>query len=69
MEGGKSCTAYDVVVNPKFLKKTEVNIDTTKHLTEQILQEDDVFHSFFMTVILDGLEQKYELTLDRSTAQ
>ncbi|XP_065845698.1 PIH1 domain-containing protein 1-like [Oscarella lobularis] len=50
-KSGKSCTAYDVIVNPKFLKKTE---------------EDDVFHSFFMTVILDGLEQKYELTLDRT---
>ncbi|XP_074662301.1 PIH1 domain-containing protein 1-like [Tubulanus polymorphus] len=47
---GMGCTAYDVVVNPNFLQK--VNGSHT-------------FMGFFMTVVLEGLEYKYNIEIDR----
>ncbi|KAF6776494.1 hypothetical protein AHF37_04110 [Paragonimus kellicotti] len=47
---GKGCTAYDIIVNPTFLKK---------------VQTSELFEAFLMTVIFEGLESKYDLQLER----
>ncbi|KAF8569099.1 hypothetical protein P879_02942 [Paragonimus westermani] len=47
---GKGCTAYDIIVNPTFLKK---------------VQTSELFEAFLMTVIFEGLEDKFDLHLER----
>jgi len=49
-KSGGGCTAYDVVVNPEFFKR---------------MNNSEVMLGFFLTVTLEGLEYKYELTLSR----
>ena len=44
------CTAYDVVINPMFYSK---------------IQTSELFHSFFLTIVLEGLESKYDIELER----
>lgn len=48
--GGAGCTAYDVVVNSTFLEK---------------MQKSEVFRAFFLSVTLEGIEDKYNQTLNR----
>ncbi|EDO43254.1 predicted protein, partial [Nematostella vectensis] len=50
-KSGNGCTVYDIVINPTFLKK---------------VQENTFFKNFFLTVVFQGLEEKYGLDLDRS---
>lgn len=45
------CTVYDIVIHPSFLKK---------------VQENSFFQNFFLTVVFQGLEDKYGLELDRN---
>ena len=45
------CTAYDVVVSPAFYEKME---------------NSAFFQSFFTTVVFEGLENKYDMSLDRN---
>jgi len=49
-KSGKGCTVYDVVISQGFMKK---------------IKEKEVFMSFFMTVALEGLEDKYKINLSR----
>lgn len=51
LSAGKGCTAYDVIINPTFLKK---------------VQTSELFEAFLMTVLFEGLEQKYDVDLERS---
>lgn len=48
--GGHGCTAYDVVIHPDFFEK---------------MKDSDVFRTFFMSVTMEGLEEKYSITLSR----
>lgn len=48
--GGQGCTAYDVVIHPSFFEK---------------MKDSEVFRTFFMSVTLEGLEEKYSITLSR----
>ena len=50
--GGQGCTAYDIIVHPDFLEEIK---------GRQILM------GFFITIILEGIESKYDLELDRGT--
>lgn len=50
---GKACTAYDVIINPNFL--------TT-------IKESRVFFGFLMSIVLEGLQNKYEVQVDRNWA-
>ncbi|XP_075974541.1 PIH1 domain-containing protein 1-like [Anticarsia gemmatalis] len=43
---GAPVTVYDVAVNPEFFKKIE---------------KDDLFQVFFLTVVFEGLQDKYQL--------
>ena len=45
------CTAYDVVINPAFYTK---------------LQNSELFNSFFLTIVFEGLESKYDIELERT---
>lgn len=45
------CTAYDVVINPAFYNK---------------IQNSELFKSFFLTIVFEGLESKYDIKLDRN---
>ena len=45
------CTAYDVVINPIFYNK---------------IQSSELFKSFFLTLVFEGLESKYDLELERN---
>jgi len=47
---GKGCSAYDVIVNSEFYKRT---------------QNRPVLKNFLLTLALEGLEQKYDLMLSR----
>jgi hypothetical protein len=49
-KGGKGCTAYDVVINPGFYDSVNCR---------------EILMGFFLTVVLEGLEAKYNLSLDR----
>ena len=44
------CTAYDVVINPGFYSK---------------IQKSELFNSFFLTIVFEGLESKYDIELER----
>ncbi|XP_078002115.1 LOW QUALITY PROTEIN: PIH1 domain-containing protein 1 [Phascolarctos cinereus] len=48
--GGNGCTAYDVAINGDFYKK---------------LRSNDFFLEFFVTVAMEGLEDKYGTQLSR----
>lgn len=48
--GGQGCTAYDVVIHPSFFEK---------------MKDSEVFRTFFMSVTMEGLEEKYSITLSR----
>ncbi|XP_031550011.1 PIH1 domain-containing protein 1-like, partial [Actinia tenebrosa] len=50
-KSGNGCTVYDIVIHPSFLKK---------------VQENSFFQNFFLTVVFQGLEEKYGLELDRN---
>ena len=47
------CTVYDVAINPKFYSK---------------LKNSELFHSFFLTIVFEGLESKYNIELERTWA-
>lgn len=47
---GQGCTAYDVVINPMFYNK---------------IQNSELFKSFFLTIVFEGLESKYNMELER----
>lgn len=49
-KGGAGCTAYDVVVNPKFMTKME---------------HSELFKTFFLTIMCEGVESKYDILLKR----
>ncbi|XP_028412147.1 PIH1 domain-containing protein 1-like [Dendronephthya gigantea] len=49
-KSGKGCTVYDVVINDAFLSKLRTN---------------NFFMGFFMTVVYEGIESKYNTTLSR----
>ncbi|KAK2153126.1 hypothetical protein LSH36_306g03003 [Paralvinella palmiformis] len=49
-KGGKGCTAYDIVVHPNFLTR---------------IQNSEVMLGFFITICIEGLEAKYNITLNR----
>ncbi|XP_060803875.1 PIH1 domain-containing protein 1-like [Amyelois transitella] len=48
-KSGAPATVYDVAINPDFFKKVE---------------KDDLFQTFFLTVVLEGLQDKYQLEID-----
>ncbi|KPI96831.1 PREDICTED: PIH1 domain-containing protein 1-like [Papilio xuthus] len=48
-KSGAPATVYDVAINPKFFTKIE---------------NDDLFHTFFLTVVFEGLQDKYQFELD-----
>ncbi|XP_076064722.1 PIH1 domain-containing protein 1-like isoform X2 [Oratosquilla oratoria] len=50
-KGGKECTAFDVVINPAFLDK---------------MADNPLFHNFFMVATFEGLDEKYNLELDKN---
>ncbi|KAM4703808.1 PIH1 domain-containing protein 1 [Rhinophrynus dorsalis] len=47
---GSGCTAYDIVINNTFYDKIKSN---------------ELFREFFITVAMEGLENKYEMELSR----
>ncbi|KAM6289147.1 PIH1 domain-containing protein 1 [Aegotheles albertisi] len=47
--GGRPCTAYDVVVNSGFFRT---------------LQADPIYLEFFLTVVMEGLAEKYGVELE-----
>lgn len=49
-KSGNGCTVYDVVVNPQFMEK---------------MKTSELFKTFFLTVMMEGLEQKYDTELSR----
>ena len=48
--GGSGCTAYDVVINPEFYAR---------------LHSSKVLMGFFLSVVIEGLESKYDISVDR----
>ncbi|XP_053612317.1 PIH1 domain-containing protein 1-like [Plodia interpunctella] len=48
-KSGAPATVYDVAINPEFFKKVE---------------KDDLFQTFFLTVVFEGLQDKYQFELD-----
>lgn len=49
-KGGNGCTAYDIAISQSFCEK---------------IKTSDLFMGFFMSVIMEGLESKYEVTVAR----
>ncbi|XP_072282802.1 PIH1 domain-containing protein 1 [Pyxicephalus adspersus] len=47
---GSGCTAYDIVINTSFFEK---------------IKDNELFREFFITVAMEGLENKYTLELSR----
>lgn len=45
----KGCTAYDVIINPSFLIK---------------IQQSDVFLEFFMSIVIEGIDNKFQAQLE-----
>lgn len=50
-KSGNGCTVYDIVVNTKFLDK---------------MKDSEVFKAFFLTVSMEGIEDKFKTNIDRS---
>ncbi|XP_071542391.1 PIH1 domain-containing protein 1 isoform X2 [Panulirus ornatus] len=50
-KSGEMCVAYDVIINPEFFSK---------------MYDNPLFHNFFMIATLEGIEEKYSLSLDKS---
>ena len=48
---GEACSAYDVCISSDFCKK---------------ILENATFMGFFMSIVIEGLEGKYKIKLDRS---
>ncbi|KAJ0175435.1 hypothetical protein K1T71_008594 [Dendrolimus kikuchii] len=48
-KSGAAATAYDVAIHPEFFKKIE---------------KDELFQTFFLTVVFEGLQDKYQFELD-----
>ncbi|XP_059049645.1 PIH1 domain-containing protein 1-like [Achroia grisella] len=48
-KSGVPATVYDVAINPDFFKKIE---------------KDDLFQTFFLTVVFEGLQDKYQFEID-----
>lgn len=48
-KSGVPATVYDVAINPEFFKKIE---------------KDDLFQTFFLTVVFEGLQDKYQFEID-----
>ncbi|KOB69486.1 PIH1 domain-containing protein 1, partial [Operophtera brumata] len=48
-KSGSPCTVYDVAINSEFFKKVE---------------KDVLFQTFFLTVVFEGLQDKYQCELD-----
>ncbi|KAJ2949992.1 hypothetical protein O0L34_g11324 [Tuta absoluta] len=46
---GAPASVYDVAINPDFFKKIE---------------KDDLFQTFFLTVVFEGLQDKYQFEID-----
>ncbi|XP_072016431.1 PIH1 domain-containing protein 1-like [Amphiura filiformis] len=53
-KGGKGCTAYDIAINSEFYNK---------------IGTSDLFKGFFMSVVIEGLENKYNILLDKNWIQ
>ncbi|CAL1544707.1 unnamed protein product [Lymnaea stagnalis] len=49
-KSGSGCTVYDVVIHPNFLKKIE---------------KSELFKTFFLTIMCEGVESKYDILLKR----
>lgn len=49
-KSGKGCTAYDIVISSSFCEKIKSN---------------NMFMGFFMSVIMEGMDNKYEVKLSR----
>lgn len=49
-KSGCPATVYDVAINPNFLKK---------------IQSDDLFQTFFLTIVFEGLQDKYQFEIDK----
>ncbi|CAK1601250.1 unnamed protein product [Parnassius mnemosyne] len=48
-KSGAPATVYDVAINPNFFSKIE---------------KDDLFQTFFLTVVFEGLQDKYQFEID-----
>ncbi|CAH2076089.1 unnamed protein product, partial [Iphiclides podalirius] len=48
-KSGAPATVYDVAINPQFFSKIE---------------KDDLFQTFFLTVVFEGLQDKYQFEID-----
>ncbi|MPC36174.1 PIH1 domain-containing protein 1 [Portunus trituberculatus] len=48
---GEDCVAYDVVVSPEFFSR---------------LNDSPLFHNFFVIASMEGIEEKYSITLDKN---
>ncbi|XP_062566977.1 PIH1 domain-containing protein 1-like [Saccostrea cucullata] len=49
-KSGQGCIAYDVVIHPGFMEK---------------MKDSEIFKTFFLSVTLEGLEEKYSVALSR----
>ncbi|GFR62206.1 PIH1 domain-containing protein 1 [Elysia marginata] len=49
-KSGSGCTAYDVVVHPNFMEK---------------MKKSELFKTFFLTIMCEGIESKYNVLLKR----
>ncbi|ROT71195.1 PIH1 domain-containing protein 1 [Penaeus vannamei] len=50
-KSGEVCLAYDVVISPAFFTK---------------MTDNPLFHNFFMIATMEGIEEKYTMTLDKN---
>ena len=48
--GGVGCTVYDIIVHSDFLSKMQAN---------------ELFRTFFLTVSIEGVEEKYKCQIKR----
>ena len=53
LAGGSGCTAYDVIVHTNFIRK---------------LQSSELFQTFFLSIVCEGIEEKYKTELKRGKA-
>ncbi|XP_063866555.1 PIH1 domain-containing protein 1-like [Scylla paramamosain] len=50
-KSGEDCVAYDVVVSPEFFSR---------------LNDSPLFHNFFVIASMEGIEEKFSITLDKN---